>query len=364
MIGGSSGGKFSTHLHFTDEKSNAKTPTSSKDHHEDDRRNKRRREETNLSDGSDDGSSESRVSVHHFQTQIAKTIDIVKELTKAQIRRLDSDLTLVGNAVGNNGQPVQHLAYFTPEVLRMMPLLIDGFYDENPDIFDNRKIEPGKFREWSWDDLCYILKLFLPEDSGNSGANTIQEQLDKLELNFRPDQSMAHVYKFMSEVVEVVENFKGHSTNPNEKNLSKVIIRNILKVTDAQKVLVQRVNDNNAEPPDVNSTLKTISKEAKAIQKTYSDGLLIGMTLVSSDLTPRPNKVTCKGCGVAHQDPENCLLKTHPDFNSSDKPWSQSVKGLAWAAKGQYRLPLDKTLNGKGWDIPADIKEKFKRMKK
>ena len=115
MIGGSSGGKFSTHLHFTDEKSKAKTPPSSKDHHEDERRNKRRREETNLSDGSDDGSSESRVSVHHFQTQIAKTIDIVKELTKAQIRRLDSDLTLVGNAVGNNGQPVQHLAYFTPE---------------------------------------------------------------------------------------------------------------------------------------------------------------------------------------------------------------------------------------------------------
>ena len=78
MIGGSSGGKFSTHLHFTDEKSNAKTTPSSKDHHEDDRRNKRRREDTNLSDGSDDGSSESRVSVHHFQTQIAKMITLLK----------------------------------------------------------------------------------------------------------------------------------------------------------------------------------------------------------------------------------------------------------------------------------------------
>jgi hypothetical protein len=45
------------------------------------------------------------------------------------------------------------LANFAPEVLRMMPLLIDGCYEEDTDLFDNRKIKSRKFRELLWNDL-------------------------------------------------------------------------------------------------------------------------------------------------------------------------------------------------------------------
>ena len=53
------------------------------------------------------------------------------------------------------------------------------------------------------------------------------------------------------------------------------------------------------------------------------------------------------------------LLKDHPDYNTSEKSWAESEKGIAWKAEGENRLPMEKTLSGTGWNIPAQIKEKF-----
>ena len=48
-------------------------------------------------------------------------------------------------------------------------------------------------------------------------------------------------------------------------------------------------------------------------------------------------KAGCKGCGKLHSG--TCNLAQHPDYNKETKPWKESTKGIAWAAKGQATLP-------------------------
>jgi len=100
-----------------------------------------------------------------------------------------------------------------------------------------------------------------------------------------------------------------------------------------------------------------IRKQALSLQHIYSEALKLGMVFpTANDSTI--DKVVCKGCGVVHRS-KTCLLKDHPDYNTSEKSWAESEKGIAWKAKGEYRLPMEKTLSGTVWNIPAQIKEKF-----
>ena len=71
----------------------------------------------------------------------------------------------------NSRTPVHHSANFAPEVLRMMPLLIDGCSEEDNDLFDNRKIESRKFRELLWNESVISWSCFC------SKINKILEQL-------------------------------------------------------------------------------------------------------------------------------------------------------------------------------------------
>ena len=67
----------------------------------------------------------------------------------------------------------------------------------------------------------------------------------------------------------------------------------------------------------------------------------------------------CKGCGRLH--PGDCRLAEHPDFNSSNLPWSLSTKGKKWAEKNLTVLPWVETLDGKGWDAPEQPKKKGRK---
>ena len=86
-------------------------------------------------------------------------------------KRRRNETNFLQRTEGIPGQPVHHLANFAPEVLRMMPLLIDGCYEEDTDLFDNRKIESRKFRELLWNDLVISWSCFC------SKINKILEQL-------------------------------------------------------------------------------------------------------------------------------------------------------------------------------------------
>ena len=57
-----------------------------------------------------------------------------------------------------------------------------------------------------------------------------------------------------------------------------------------------------------------------------------------SDHTPT---APCTGCGRTHSGgAADCSLKTHPDWNHSTSPWSDSEKGKAWLAKDDKALTL------------------------
>ena len=70
--------------------------------------------------------------------------------------------------------------------------------------------------------------------------------------------------------------------------------------------------------------------------------------------TERPDrpKVLCKGCGRVH--PGECrLIKFgHPDANTSDLPWAESVKGRAWRAQGLDACDYNRTLDNKPFVCP------------
>ena len=135
------------------------------------------------------------------------------------------------------------------------------------------------------------------------------------------------------------------------------MIRNISESTQPQKRLKLLVNDNKPDPLTINATVRMIRKQALSLQHIYSEALKLGMVFpTANDSTI--DKVVCKGCGVVHHS-KTCSLKDHPDNITSEKSWAESEKGIAWKAKGENRLPMEKTLNGKEWDIPTHIKEKF-----
>ena len=63
----------------------------------------------------------------------------------------------------------------------------------------------------------------------------------------------------------------------------------------------------------------------------------------------------CKGCGKPRHTAAQCNLlnpsNPHPDANTSDLPWAESVKGKAWARKGYPASPQRETLAG-GISLP------------
>ena len=76
---------------------------------------------------------------------------------------------------------------------------------------------------------------------------------------------------------------------------------------------------------------------------------------------PKNKPPYCNGCGKRH--PEGCFLgpdkANHPDWNSTDKKWSESTYGLLWAKKDKKNLPSNKSLKDPNWVNP-DLKDKPK----
>ena len=168
--------------------------------------------------------------------------------------------------------------------------------------------------------------------------------------------------EFVNKVLEIENNFEGNISTTSQSNLSKIIILNISENNQSQKRLKLLVNDNKPDSLTLNSTVRMIRKQSIFLQHIYSEATKLGMIFPTvTDKTI--DKVVCNGCGVAHNS-KICLLKDHPDYNTSDKSWAESEKGIAWKAKGESRLPMEKTLNGKGWEIPSNIKERFSMVNK
>jgi hypothetical protein len=64
----------------------------------------------------------------------------------------------------------------------------------------------------------------------------------------------------------------------------------------------------------------------------------------------------CTCCGRVGHLRSNCLLKNHPDCNTVDDiSWAESVKGRAWAALGEDKLPFQKLLDGRVWEGAASV---------
>ena len=92
---------------------------------------------TSGTSGDDNSENGTETVVRVMTTQMTKSIEIVKKLVKAEIRRLDSDLKMVANS----GSTVNHWSYFSPEDRRLLPLLIDDFHEKNKELFTFHKLE-------------------------------------------------------------------------------------------------------------------------------------------------------------------------------------------------------------------------------
>jgi hypothetical protein len=51
-------------------------------------------------------------------------------------------------------------------------------------------------------------------------------------------------------------------------------------------------------------------------------------------------------CGKTRHVSKACYHRRHPDANTANTTWKDSVPGKAWAARGVMTLPSDRTLRG------------------
>ena len=70
----------------------------------------------------------------------------------------------------------------------------------------------------------------------------------------------------------------------------------------------------------------------------------------SSTIPRSTDPKACTGCGRQHHTSVECRLKQHPDWNSTNSSWVDSVKGKAWLNKNAKVLPFRATLDGKPFD--------------
>jgi hypothetical protein len=56
--------------------------------------------------------------------------------------------------------------------------------------------------------------------------------------------------------------------------------------------------------------------------------------------------VACYGCGRNNHKKTDCALKAHEDWNTENKSWPLSSKGIAWKAKNALVLPFNASLSG------------------
>jgi len=66
------------------------------------------------------------------------------------------------------------------------------------------------------------------------------------------------------------------------------------------------------------------------------------------ELADKRYKGTCFACGRQGHKKSDCsfLEQGHPDANTENTPWSESINDKAWALKGKSSLPGTITLSG------------------
>ena len=118
-------------------------------------------------------------------------------------------------------------------------------------------------------------------------------------------------------------------------------IENSNKVNGFRKTLTNSIPVDNKQPKAVVETEEPQAKKQKGVHYGPSSSLRDTAKPADSTRSSTAEIAFCNGCGVTHAffkgsaGGKVCrfLYMKHPDYNSEDKPWAESTKGKAYAAK-------------------------------
>jgi len=238
----------------------------------------------------------------------------------------------------------------------------------------------GSWGDWNDQKLFESLYSAFPKFGDQMPFESIESRLKKIKMSFKLDQGANSLLSFTRPVEELMNTLDEDSlTEEFSKGLLKILMSRFPE-DDTHKTLKELVKEG-GEPTSISQFISKLMKMGVRLNKSYNDmkrcgqqhpsrpdksreekkelGKELGKQASRSGSTTSSSTIkhtqqvsdTCNGCGKKHRG--ECLYKTHPDFNATSKPFSESAPGKAWKAKGENSIPWNKTLSGASWKKPS-----------
>ena len=146
---------------------------------------------------------------------------------------------------------------------------------------------------------------------------------------------------FKTACCEIQKDFKARHKRRPFKNIMKYCDKlyvTVMKITSAYELIVNRLKigrphqeiGNQTTPAHNNHNQNTKANDDYKSSPNKKKGKVVKKLLASAtEFAP------CNGCGKDHINPGiGCFLKTHPDFNHSNKKWKESPIGIIYKKAG------------------------------
>ena len=208
-----------------------------------------------------------------------------------------------------------------------------------------------------------LLKIF---KTGHSEAS-VGDRLRKLIIKFKIQSGYSSLFDFLKKVDSLLEEYDASDpiTPKQEEEYVRIMLDGIPK--DPVHIRLKQLAEDLGKPKTFNDFREQLLKSAGRLHDSYNDMVACGLLsdkqaqddikrhVDKSKHKPQTQTQTEKtyekitsdklhrGCGRIHKGP--CIYHKHPDYNGTDLDWSESPKGIAWAAKGENKLPHGKTLD-------------------
>jgi hypothetical protein len=230
---------------------------------------------------------------------------------------------------------------------------------EDWDVIESKDLEP------------LLLKVF---KTGHKEAS-LGDRLRKLVIKYRIQTGYMSLFEYLKRIDTLIEEYAETDEAPTaaqEAQYVKLLLDQF--PTDALHKRLRQLIEDEGKPSSLADFRQKVLLKGGRLHDSFNDMVACGLCSepggkdnaethhkdkssnrskdkLPPKAKPVPSAAPHRGCGRMHTG--DCIYRKHPDFNTTELEWDKSPKGLAWAAKGELKLPHAKTLDPNSkWSPP------------
>jgi hypothetical protein len=210
-----------------------------------------------------------------------------------------------------------------------------------------------------WDDEVFFKNLLIIYPSNTNVLHlSVEEKLRQIAFNIEPRNPMS-LDPFILRLNDVIEETSS-IIQSRESHFLRILIEALATKKDPTTVrLMQLVGQGNKVTTFSQFKVKLIqmaNRICTAFHDVEACGAQVHFNKFQNSFSEKKTThisttvpittAMCYGCGRSNHKKTDCALKAHEDWNTENKAWPLSSKGIAWKAKNALVLPFNASLSG------------------